>query len=421
MITRVILVNVMKTKRIYNFILAIITILNGYAFSFFRGFSLAMIIVSAYALFSLIIVVKQKENVSSPFIIFALFSVILSILAIVISNEIDFKGVLYASIKLIVWALFISLSSRLFFDFHLFFKYLKYVVLVTFAYLVFQYVAHYLFHLSLPCTFDFGVIKANYDVYIREYSSTNAVFRPGSLWTEPGYLGYVYNGFLTIVLFSDCSLFPSKKQKRFYLIISMIGVVMSMSTGAIGIMLILVLYRFLTIKQGGTAKRFLSVLIVAILVYCSIHFNWISILSGISEPLDKSIYKLQHLESVGRVGQSYRLISLLPPLSKVFGVGVGNEDILFNGEFNYMNGYTTVFIWSGVVGVIAWILTLSNLMVKKCKHLHQKVLIFMIGIIGLFSGLFFGAHSFLYFIVAIAEGTEKSVLSKRGQKDGGQL
>ena len=391
------------------------SLLNGYAFSFFRGFSLAMIITTCYALLSLLMFFMKPERVRTPhFLLFVLFSACLSFVSFFTVQDVDYSGALYIFLKLLIWATFITFCGRYFFDLQLLAKYMKGVIIITFIYLLVQYFFHYALHISIPCSFDLGIIKANSDAYEIILDATDSVFRPGSFWLEPGYLGYFYNSFLCICLFCDeysIRIFSTKGRRLLYTSVTCLGIILSMSTGAIGSMLILFIAK-LAIKGGKLSLRTLIVIAITILFgFFAIKGGWLGHLKGISESLDNSIWKLENLDKVGRVGESFGLLEMLPDVNKVIGVGLGNEKHIIGGE--YMNGIVTVVYWSGYLGLGIWLLLYARLSKKFCRSRLQKISLFIIVFDGVFASLYFGAHSFIYFMIALYAPTALLRASKR--------
>lgn len=387
-------------KKSFNQTLAIMSLLNGYAFSFFRGFSLAMIISTAFAVLALTMYIREGMSLSKGgLILFCCFAVVETVVSIYFVDFVDYKRMVYIILKLFIWAIYVTMAGKLYFDYYMLLSYIKNVIIVTFIYLCFQYIAHFLLHMSLPVSFNLGIIKANSTDYEYIMESSNKVFRPGSLWLEPGYLGYYYNGFLAICLFDPGSV---KKVTHYYTVIkyiTCIGILMSMSSGAMGTMVILILVSIINKNKKNLIYTLLSVICIVTLIICFFKFNWIEAFKGISPSFDNTIWKLQNLDKVGRIGASFELLNLLSTRSLLFGLGLGNE--LFITLGGYMNGIVTLVMWVGYLGLTVWILLFFYMGKRYCKTLVQKVMLYTLLFSGIFAGLYFGAHSFIYLIVAL--------------------
>lgn len=394
-----------REKKIFNFLLSIMSILNGYAFFFARGFSIAMMISSAYAIFLILYTFAKKEvKLYSSYFDLYIFVVIVLLLTLFSSglfvDNVDFSREIYSILKLLVWATYITLGGFYLFDISLLVKYMSKVILVTFTFLIVQFIMHFVMHISFPALYDLKIIKPSSVDYEYIIDSSASVFRPGSLWGEPGYLGYYYNSFLCICLFGRESQYKISR-RRFYIIITIIGIIMSMSSGAIGIMIILLLFKLLIRKKEKHSILIVSCIVIFMLVYCFIQFGFISLLQGISPSLDNTIWKLQNLSSVGRVGKSFALIDRLNEINKIIGVGAGNELAITKGE--YMNGIVTLIYWVGFLGLTSWIVISCDLLIHVCKSILQKISLLVLLFDGVFAGLYFGAHSFIYLLVAFYE------------------
>ena len=389
----------MKIKTFFNLSLALMSLLNGYAFSFFRGFSFAMMITTFFAVIGFMCSVTSLNQFKFHFFSFVIYAILHTLFFVSVNVYSDYSKILYTAFKLIVWALFVTFAKS-FFDYFLLVKYMKKIIVVTFIYLVLQYILHYVFHISLPCSFDLGIIKSNYDNYEYTIQASNSVFRPGSLWLEPSWLGYYYNAFLAILLFdkeNGVLLFPKNKGK--YITVVCIGILMSSSTGAIGVMLILILFNFIFKDKNNFLISLFLIVIIGIFIYFFFKFNWIENFKGISPSLDNSIYKIQNLGNNARIGRSFEMLDLLSGANKIFGVGIGNELYLTNGE--YMNGIVTVVFWLGYFGLAVWLLLFLGIYNVVCRTRLQKIILFIFYFNGIFASIYFGSSSFYYVLIAL--------------------
>lgn len=392
--------------KIFNMTLPIMSLLNGYAFVFMRGFSLAMIIATVFAVYSTIVFMNKKMALTSGqlfgFIIYAFISTTLTVL---VGSVMNTSRIIFTLLKLCVWGCYVTFGGKLFFNYKLFITYAQKVMVVTFIYLLFQYFAHYAIHLNLPASFNLGLIKANYENYEIVYQASNAVFRPGSLWTEPGYLGYYYTGFLSICLFGNN---PGNliKNKRMYILISCVGIMLSVSTGAMGIMIILLILKMVAGKGGKSfVIILLSIAALAIFACILLQSDLLNNLKGLNSSFDNTIYKLQHLDTEGRVGGSFEYVKLMNLPQRIFGVGVGNE--LAITDYTYFNGIVTLIIWIGYAGVLAWGLAFFKIL-RRSQTTLQRIMMVVFLIDGLYASIFFGAHSFIYLIFMLYYGSVKS-------------
>lgn len=399
----------MSQRKLFNITLAMMSLLNGYAFSFFRGFSLAMIISSCFAVVAICTVLREQLLiVKSGLILFCIFAVIESFVASFMVPFIDYRRMIYITLKLFVWAIYVTVAGSLYFDYSLLLKYTKNIIIVTFIYLCIQYAAHYVLHISLPVSFNLGIIRANSEDYEYIMEAGNNVFRPGSFWTEPGYLGYYYNGFLAMCIFDQESVKEVTKHFSTIMLITCLGVLLSMSSGAMGTMAILFLLSAVIKNRKNIITALFAGIVIVILGVCFIKFNWIESLKGINASFDNTIWKLQNMDKVGRVGASFELFELLSPRNAIWGLGLGNEMFITRGR--YMNGIVTLVMWIGYIGLFFWVALFFRMGRCYCATIVQKVMLYILLFNGVFAGLYFGAHSFIYLIVAFYKDFDSNVM-----------
>ena len=386
------------SKRLFNRVLAIMSILNGYAFFFMRGFSLAMIITTVIAGIALFEHFHKNQSLQfNHLLIFVILSIFLTIISTMNEKYVDTSRIIYMILKLVVWALFLSAGGSLYFDALELYNAMKKVIVITFAYLILQYIAHYVVKISVPASFNLGLIVPNSSDYEYMMDASKDVFRPGSLWGEPGYLGYYYNSFLCIALFGEGKYVS--KNRTLYILISCMGIVLSMSTGAIGIMIILLICRII-LKNSSKGTIVIVVLsIIAFFGYSIIANGMLNGLRGLNSSIDNTLWKLENLQSVGRVGQSFDLLSRLNIKELMIGAGLGNELYITFGA--YMNGVITIVFYVGFVGLILWFVLFIDIYAKKCQTILQKISIIVFLCDGLYAGLYFGSHSFIYILIGV--------------------
>lgn len=63
-----------NTAKIFNLTLSIMSLLNGYAFVFMRGFSIAMLIATTFSFYSAIVFIKENKKIAN----YQLFRIIIN-------------------------------------------------------------------------------------------------------------------------------------------------------------------------------------------------------------------------------------------------------------------------------------------------------------------------------------------------------
>ena len=182
-----------QSKKIFCFLLSLLTILNGYAFSFAGTFSIGMMIATVYALagvFKWITRNKAKGVFYSP-ILLLIFFITLTLLSVLslYSSQIHYNALLYDIAKIGVWATMISLAGYFYFDYKIFVRYLIRVAVVATVFLIVQVIAITLLRISIPNAFDIGIIRPTYIEYGYSIDHLASQIRLSSFWMEPAQYG----------------------------------------------------------------------------------------------------------------------------------------------------------------------------------------------------------------------------------------
>lgn len=393
-----------RQKNLFALFLSLYTILNGYS-SGIPGLSIAMILCSFYSVYSIITLIKKNRIkvghngiVISP-LIYVLALVFLSLFSILFleSHQIYFSSMIFNILKLSVWAVMISLAGYVFFDYNLFIKWIFRIGIITNLYLLLQNFTHYILGFTLTNVFDIGFIKPNYEGYgVIEGNLLNTTnYRPSSFFGEPAYFGYFIVLVLIVSLFDQTLKGNKIVRSLFY----SVGIVLSTSSGAIYIMIIVWgLYFFLNesmrIKLLGISLISISTILIIVL-----SFNIDSILStmgNFGHALEYAINKVSNVSNLARVGGSFDKISGFLHGNFIWiGKGIGNQV-----ELEYLNAIATIIAWNGIIGVILFILLIISFLKKRLDKVSIVILIVYI-INGLYSGMYLSIHSIMYLIVIL--------------------
>jgi len=401
-----------KSKRLFCFILSMMSILNGYSLFFLKGFSLAMIISSFYAVYSFILYLLYSsrpkghriKETNMTFICVVLVLVAISLIALLsYPNTISIQPVLYDVSKLTIWVCFVTFACRLFFDYDLFVKYMIRVAIIATLYIVLQYLLYYILHKNVPNAFNFGIILPYSDKYLFSFSTSGSYFRPGSFWLEPAFLGYYMNCLLAICFFDpDCINRNTGFKVSTVTFTACLSVILSLSTGAIGIMFVLIAIYIYRRMQKVAIIGFATIILLALFGYyiisSGIYLKW----GNIGNNIGSSIYKIQHLNTNGRTGDSFGVLSNLEGIQKVFGIGIGNDTEMFSLSLGkYMNSITTIIVWTGYLGIIIFFIGWNSIFRKVRGSIVCRILLIIFALDGVFSAIYFSAHSFAYLSIIL--------------------
>lgn len=397
-------------RRLINVLLASLPLLNCYSFSFSQGFSFAMMGTALIAIIAILDYMKGGRLIrfTQP-VCFFFMGLVLTLISVSNNRNIDIGSMVFTIAKVFIWAVVLTLGGSIYFSKNLFLIYSKKIILITFIYLLGQYFAHYVLHINVPNAINLGIIVPNYDSADWVMTGAGDYFRPGSLWTEPSFLGYYYNYFLCMCLFdNDTSGYLVRNEKRILTRICIIGSILSLSSSAIGVTLILIAFKVFLSDSKKAKKIIITIIILGLFGYAAIHFKWIEVLYGIDYNLDLTIYKLTNLSANGRTGQSFAIINDLSLFQKIFGIGYGNEHLYDKGR--YLNGVVTIILWTGYIGLVAWIHMFISLARKMSVSIAQKLELIVFLSVGLFAGFYFGPMSFCYLLLGVFQSPEDFII-----------
>ena len=402
-------------KKLFCFTLSVLTILNGYAFFVANGVSVSMIVSTLYATYAFIFILPNikkfqgegKKNFSLTFLSYVLFICIMSAFSVTLCRM-DYppssSAMLYQIAKLGVWAVFITCAGSAFFDFNIFFGYMRKIIVIAFIYILVQYFLFYVLHRNVPSAMNLGVIVPYYDSYGYDFSAESN-FRPGALWVEPSFLGYYFNCFLALSFFFKGKSEKNMVNKSLYELMATIAIILSFSTGAIGIMLFIYV-----VKMYKTSGSHLAVLILCLLlawlgIYLFLEYAPYEEWGNVGKVIKITLYKLNHLDKNSRTGGSFSLLGQVPPLQRFFGFGVGNitEFIkTFKGsETTYTNSLVSLILWNGFFGIAAFLVLIIAIWnnVSRSFALSFLLLLYVLG--GAYSGMYYGANGILYLTIIV--------------------
>lgn len=409
-----------RSKKLFCFLLSLLTILNGYAFFFAGTFSIAMMIATVYALagvFKWFTRNNAKGIFYSP-ILLLIFFIMLTLLSVasLYSSQIHYSALLYDISKIGVWATMISLAGYFYFDYKIFAKYMIRVAVVATVLLIAQVIAITFLKISIPNAFDLGIIRPAYIEYGYSIDYLASQIRLSSFWMEPAQYGNYILAALAIGLFDRNTQIRNRKLTIYLFVF---GILLSTSSGAIYMMLIFFMLYFLR----SNAKNKIIVIFLLTVSLCVVfifsNFSMLEQISGMGK-LGYSVYraltKIELWRDSARIGASFDVISSLSDygIHKYIGLGVGNEIELLNSinrEFSYLNSFAKTVTWTGYFGVMAYIMFFVSLIKRNRTNRIGRVLSLFCFIGGFYSGLWYSPDSIVFYIIAIYSIKKSSMVS----------
>lgn len=402
-----------KTKTLFTILLACLPILNVYAFVFIQGLSLGMMIATIFfGIGFFVLIYKRKINKKSfPLILLLSLWLILGSLGFFLDGwvKIELSSYAYNLTKILVWGFIIALVSANFFYGKIFVNTVYTIAIVATIYLILQVLLVFLFGLNVSNGLNLGIISANYSDYIFDQDLDSGQVRLSSIWFEPNqYANYILLAMICL-LFGEHN-YPNKK---IIFLLFFLGLVLSTSTTAI--MWLLILFLLMAIFH----KRTRLLMIIFFVCFSFLLFlnldNILNILKNygvLGNSLYMSVTKLEGWKTSARLGASYNAaFSILNyDIYKWVGTGFGSEDHIMkslNMELLYLNSFSRVFITTGIIGVLAYILFYLFLLFKFRRNRLSFVLVTYCFVGGFYSTMWTSPDSILYFSLAFF-GSENS-------------
>lgn len=174
-------------------------------------------------------------------------------------------------------------------------------------------------------------------------------FRPASFFGEPAYFGYYALLTLILILFFQRREVTAKQ----WILTLLVSVAAILSTSTTALYLIPLTWVIWVVHQARSG-RFGRFSMVTLGVGCGLAVAWIlrggsNGSLGLASSLESSMAKLGNWQSSARLGGSLDSLEHLTWPERIFGVGMGNEDIALNLT-SFYNDVTTVVLGTGILG-----------------------------------------------------------------------
>jgi hypothetical protein len=402
-----------KSEYYYTITIALIPLLNVYGFVFIPGISLGMIITSIFAVVGFVSLISNFKisATSFPFMCLLFSWSLFGSISFFIPSSIgsDFFLYFYNLLKLLVWGILI-LSSYKYLNTSFLIRVVIFVSCLATAYIFIQAIMAYILGVTINNGFNFGIIVANYSDYNYSQDVSDGQVRLASFWFEPAQYGSYIILSLICLYFKDDLKIKRRIEKIIFL---SCGLIISTSSAAIFWMLIIF---FIWLLWRGYITVISTTVFLISIFYLSIYFDDVLVFLQGQGVLGYSIYlaltKLQYWESSARLGASYKTAFELFNLYyyKYTGIGIGSEKALMQSmglELLYLNSFSRVFIWSGFIGVISYVVFYLFMTVKFIKFKLPIVLLTYCFISGLYSTMWTSPESILYYSLSFCLLSQK--------------
>lgn len=400
----------LSSKKVYNFLLALLTFLNGYALFFAGSFSIGMLIATAYSVLGLVqwILNPTKKGFYYPPLVVTLLFVLLSLPNIFFLPKqlINQRDVFYNISKIGVWAVMVSLTGYFYFNYRLFSRYMIRIAIVGTVFLIFQFIMVVFLKISIPNTLDFGIIRPTYLDYAYSISHFDPQIRLSSFWMEPAQYGNYVVGALVILIF-DNNL--KVRKKKIVTILLSLGVILSTSSGALYMMIIFFsIHLLISNKKRRNIIVLLLPFVVTVIVILFVSYPIMDKVQGmgtVGYSIYRALTKITLWRNSSRIGASFDAIIKMSEygVHKYIGLGVGN-DIGFlkrlGRDFTYLNSVARTIIWNGYFGFVAYTFIPISLFIRNKRNRVGVMFSLYCFLGGFYSGLWYSPDAIVFYTIA---------------------
>lgn len=374
----------------------------------------------------------EKINITIPgFILYFYICFIISLISIFFRGQRDVADFFTKWLKLVVYYYVIENACDIVDSYQVILMQKCNVVagLIVSFILFYQVIMAYFF--KNPVTFFISFLPLNYGVsasnlqilWNRRYALD--VWRPFSIFCEPAHFAQFVLMSLVIALFCN-EMVMSKKQKMILSILFTIAILLSYSANGIFIASILWFVWFIKYMKGKkiTIKKILiTIMMIGVWIYAFVTMGFM-----------ESAFNRLDTVSLGRGStgtlrllQGLAVYAKLPSLAKLFGIGFGNvEAFLIENNITtvylsdigneYMNGFSTVLVSSGIIGLIIYLAIWMH-MFFKYKNMVSRGAFLVVTALFCTSAMFYSLNTVMYLVFICCSGRELSFISVENMRD----
>jgi hypothetical protein len=348
-------------------------------------------------------------KVTRPLFYIWILSLFITLLSLAVQNYFDF--LIFSRILRTSFYIFFIVVITPLFDLSIILKWYKFILIAAITYLFLQYIIYYFFNIYLPFNIlPFNIYSGDELGIITNYEVQ--VFRPSSFFKEPGY----FSLFMIPALIMSSFNWKNENRTDFtYYFLIQFAILLSGSTQGIIVSLFITSIIFVNRYRKHIFKLFILFILTGLFLVTVLYIFDFEI---VDYTLNKIVFSniRPGSSTAMRIYRGWAVLSELPPLYKVIGVGHGNigNFILTNNIFTiydppyisisaaeYVNGVTSVLIYYGVfIGSLYIIFLLS--IFRKSPLMSKYIVLFIL--ISIFVGGSVLNLSFVYYIAFIVAG-----------------
>lgn len=389
-------------------ILALLPMLGWYAIPFPVGLGYALVLfLGTYS------IIKNKFNINvlplSFWLIFAYVSFMWSK-----NNNFEYWTVTPPG----GWSFFIFCIALIWgvknFDFFIFKKFMKYVVLVSCVLFWIQFILMLIYGSNVIClvpnlTGSFTYEQMNYSEMVARQLGTS---RPCSIFLEPSYMAYYYITYLAIIWFS--TELKNKWINTDIVIIILTLIALRSGTGMIGLVILTLIKTVTVMLNISTGKRLVLIFIIAPLVSI-VAYLYADSTVGKSMIARADEFSTTQTSGFDRVVGGYLMFAFLDDNEKI--CGVANPTEIFGKEEDdgsirfYANGIQTILLSLGYVGLFLYLFFYTRLF--SSVQLSSKMCIIVLLIMALLESNYLSPYMMLLTIVPCAEFHHRKIISHK--------
>lgn len=292
------------------------------------------------------------------------------IMVIFLGNEVSLIEMLNGFMRIIFYLISIMIIIP-YINYNELFKYYckcSNIIIILFFIQVFFY---YALNRKIVLIIPFLNLFVNKDIEVLKMF----MFRPSSVFLEPSWMAIYILPVFIYMLF----------KKNNILMSSIIAIAIVLSTSSLGMIsvVILIVCKFIFETKINIKKIVLAISLI------------LSLLMILNTPyVENSIKRLSNIRNSGstmmRVYRGFNLYEQLPDINKIFGVSVGNlENFIENNDYiddkyheegskEFVSDILYIFITSGVIGGILYVIFLLDLLINSTLYLKMNILVFII-------------------------------------------
>lgn len=300
-------------------------------------------------------------------------------------------------IKMGLYLIMITASTKLL-DRHQFVKCYRYLVYLTFAALVVQYVAYYglgrIIVVKIPFLPYSGVVTAE-----GIYTHLVYQFRPGSLYSEPAACCYVLLPFFAYTMFSE----KKDKSRRWDLVVSLISILLTVSSaGIVCCLIILGMYycNMVMTKRISLQRKVLILIGSGALLVAGI---WLYS----KTPLYYAMERMQRTEENkiladvvwGKTNAGSELLGSLNWWTSWCGMGFGNLSMAKLSD--YTNSINYILYCTGYIGMAILVCWVFSVFVQSKRAGKATILVF--GALCIASRIFISSSIMMYAVFCLID------------------